>query len=158
MKKRKVWRYTCDFCGKSNCGGGAIAKHERHCTMNPQRICRMCAAVGEKQTPIAELKDALWNGPVTDYYGVTQTGIEPLRIAAHNCPACILAALRQGDDKDDPINLSEDFSWKDERGAWIEDYHEACVMRYDGDSHFDREEWLERRAKRFAPTKPVLAP
>lgn len=156
MKKKKVWRYGCDFCGRSNCSGGSIAKHERHCTMNPNRVCRMCKAVGETQAPIAELIAALefraspWSGDE----GPTEADTTKIRAVAHNCPACILAALRQAerDSKDaaGSAHYSENFNWAEERKAWIEDYHNASPIGPDADCHFDREEWLGVRAQRFA--------
>ena len=57
-----------------------IRNHERHCTMNPNRQCRMC---GGSQKPITELTDA------------SLSGLDALRKAANGCPACILAGIRQ---------------------------------------------------------------
>lgn len=37
---RKV--YYCDFCKKSNRSASAMSKHEKHCTLNPKRECRLC--------------------------------------------------------------------------------------------------------------------
>ncbi len=88
MIRKKVWRYWCEFCGKRNCSAASISKHEKHCTMNPGRTCRMCAHVENKQTPIAELI-AVLSLQKPDY------GMAELRDLAHQCPVCILAAIRQ---------------------------------------------------------------
>lgn len=62
MNKRRAWIYECEHCGKSGRSGGHISTHEKHCTMNPQRVCRVCLmdrgdlCQGEgEQKPIAEL-------------------------------------------------------------------------------------------------------
>jgi hypothetical protein len=95
MKKRKVWRYWCDHCGKGGCGGGAIAKHERHCCRNPSRICRVHKseerpdAVLSPQRPIAELI------AVFEAEGTGEERLARLRKLSDECPFCILSALLQ---------------------------------------------------------------
>ena len=84
MKKKKVWRYWCDFCGKGGCRASAMSQHEKHCTMNPQRECRICKYTKQIQKPLDELVAAYSRG-----------GIDELRDAANNCPACMLAAVRK---------------------------------------------------------------
>lgn len=84
MKQRKVWRYWCDFCNKGGCSKSAMARHEQHCTMNPQRTCGLCAHDQDLvQKHIEVLKAA---------YGV---GLEELRRVSGGCPVCMLAAIRQ---------------------------------------------------------------
>lgn len=80
-------RYGCDFCKKIGGSAGHMAKHERGCTNNPQRVCAMhrIATGGNEQTlSVNNLKMALAEG-----------GFPFLEAAADRCPACILAALRQ---------------------------------------------------------------
>lgn len=55
MTRRQVWQYWCDHCGKHNLSAASIAKHEKHCTKNPARVCRMCKASGGEQLSIEEL-------------------------------------------------------------------------------------------------------
>ena len=169
MKRYQTWRYKCDFCGKANCSGSAIAKHELHCTKNPNRVCRMCAAVGDKQAPMADLIAAIKYGDRPGYEAFTlgdsgegvpkeiERKIDILRIVAHNCPACILSTLRQATEPEaDAICVNDDgFSWKKERQAWIDDYHEASPIDMSSDPVFDREAWDEIRAKRFSPKTTV---
>lgn len=161
MKKRKVWRYTCEFCGKSSCSGGHTASHERHCTKNPQRICRMCARVGDAQSPIAELTAAIYYAPAPspffDDQPVVSRKLDRLRTVSHNCPACVLAALRQEvENHEDPVHESDAFSFRDESKAWIEDYRGALVpIGCEGDTEFDREEWDAIRAKRLSKPETV---
>lgn len=92
MRRFQTWRYECEYCHKRNCSGGAMSLHEKHCTMNPNRECRMCAAAereyGEgSQQPISDLIAALGDGQ--------QDGMKALRELACDCPACILSAIRQ---------------------------------------------------------------
>lgn len=100
MKTKKVNRYYCDFCKKSGCSGGHMKKHEIHCTMNPNRACRVCLLLGVHQQPMSELlatlpKPASYNfDPLEAFEGVT-LAMPLLRRKANNCPACILATLRQ---------------------------------------------------------------
>ena len=89
--------------------------HEKHCTMNPNRECRMCdkGAGGHGHT-IAELMELLPHPDIeltlppttitdirklSEYRSAFELLVEDsmpkLREAAENCPMCILAALRQ---------------------------------------------------------------
>lgn len=83
MRKVMRWRYSCDFCKKSGCSGGSMAKHERHCCSNPARVCRMCIAggIGDEQRPMDDLIAAL------------HISLDALKDLAQHCPACILAAI-----------------------------------------------------------------
>lgn len=94
MTKKQVWRFYCGFCKKSGCSGGHIAKHERACTANPNRICTMCGHAHATQRPIAELLSVIReNLPKGSLDGKAAT--EKLREATEGCPACMLAAIRQ---------------------------------------------------------------
>lgn len=85
MRKVMRWRFYCEHCKKSGASRGAMAKHEKHCTLNPSRECRMCALAGDVvQQPMADLIAAFDAG-----------GQEALRKLAENCPVCIFATLRQ---------------------------------------------------------------
>lgn len=88
MTRRQVWQYWCDHCGKHNLSAASIAQHEKHCTKNPARVCRMCKASGGEQLPIEELAKCI-------DISLPDEGLDRLRDASGNCPACMLAALRQ---------------------------------------------------------------
>lgn len=83
MRKKKVWRYYCDFCGKGGCNGGHTKEHELHCTLNPERVCGVCQASGQKQQPINVLMNAY------------EESLEKLKDVAEGCPTCMLAGIRQ---------------------------------------------------------------
>jgi hypothetical protein len=58
-----------------------MAAHEKHCTKNPERICRMCRDdMVTQPTPV--LREALEHG-----------GLDEVRKIAEGCPACMLAAI-----------------------------------------------------------------
>lgn len=85
MRSALKWRFYCDHCKKNGASRFWIAKHERHCVGNPERKCGMCDLLGDvSQQPMPELRAALAEG-----------GIERLRVAAGNCPACMLASIVQ---------------------------------------------------------------
>jgi len=99
MKIKRVLRYYCGFCGKSGGGRYAMELHEKHCTMNPNRVCRMCEKMEEEQVSINKLIAALPEVIVVDDFGDITTSVEgdlkTVRAISNNCPACILAAIRQ---------------------------------------------------------------
>jgi hypothetical protein len=65
-----------------------MEKHERGCTLNPDRVCGLCAiSEHDKVLSLSELIDVLGNG--------SSERFAKLREAANECPACILAAIRQ---------------------------------------------------------------
>lgn len=110
MRKKKVWRYYCEHCKKAGCSAGHMNTHERGCTANPNRACRMCKMVEAEQKPLAELL-AAFDGyvapePVRDPFGIIidyPTGpnqepyVKKLEAITGGCPACMLAAVRAFD-------------------------------------------------------------
>lgn len=103
MKKRRVWRYTCEHCKKSNCSASAMATHERSCTANPARVCRMCLNMhrGEdlNQQPMGVLRAAFAEDIAAFKPGDFEIVPVNLRAAAADCPCCMLAAIRQHRDQ-----------------------------------------------------------
>ncbi len=121
MKQKKVWRYYCDFCGKGGLVKHWMAKHEVSCTANPERLCRLHghATPGNKQPAVKDLI-AQFDSRKPD------CGMKELREMAGNCPACILAAIRQskiqkwdGDPESPPPDLGFDFK-KELASMWAE--------------------------------------
>jgi hypothetical protein len=90
MRVKKVSRYYCDHCKKAGCQRAAMARHERGCIRNPNRVCGFCAAY------------TTWGGEyqhektLSDLIAVLQTsGLEALKESAGNCPGCVFAAIVQ---------------------------------------------------------------
>src|SRR3990167_2617624 len=106
MKKVKRWRYYCDFCKKSGCSGFFMNRHEIHCTMNPNRICRMCAYGKLKQNTVSENIEKV------------KLGFDVLSKYVNGCPCCILSALRQS--KSDMFSFNSRFAFKDECKNFLE--------------------------------------
>ncbi len=125
MKVRRVNRYYCDFCKKSGCSKGHLRRHEEHCTLNPNRVCGVCAMLEETQSPLEALVAMLpspkgqeaWNEEFDYHYFAeaftTQCNkaLKGLRNAANDCPACILAAIRLSGI---PVAVMSDFDWAKE--------------------------------------------
>lgn len=141
MTSKQVTRYQCDFCRKKGYSAGHMAKHERHCTMNPGRDCRVCKMVGAVKRPIGDLVAVL---PVhsREYYeglveedGVISKGraevllaLPALREACSGCPACMLAALRQAHI---PLWLVKpEFDFTAEMGSLWNEINEAQRTEY----------------------------
>jgi len=110
MLKKQVWRYYCEHCKKSGCSGYHIKKHEKSCTANPNRVCGFCG----NSDPVSELVSLLGDG----------TDLKNLREHVDNCPACILAAIRQSKlqyfdaDEEGDGGFHVDFDFKAEKADW----------------------------------------
>lgn len=102
IEKQKTVFY-CEFCHQHRLVRSAMEKHERHCTLNPDRSCRwtdydgqhlefeLSALVAEVQLRAEETHEIPgWNSRK----GLTTADFEWLREAT-NCPACMLAVFRQ---------------------------------------------------------------
>lgn len=125
MRTKRVNRYYCDFCKKAGCSAGHIAHHERRCTMNPERECGVCPLVDSSETrPMGKLtallpdpeafvenRDTEWEGISDDITPIANESLPELRNATENCPACILAAIRQ---RGIPVRMVTDFHWREE--------------------------------------------
>ncbi len=105
-------RYYCDHCNKGNGSPSAMRRHEAGCTLNPHRVCGMCKLRNEQggDEP-APPRDELLR--ILD-----ANGFKVMCEAAHDCPACILAALRTKNrpaDEDGPWSVSGP---QDGRESW----------------------------------------
>lgn len=93
MRKVKRWRYYCGFCKRTSGTEPSMLKHETGCTLNPDRVCRVCPFAGGGGAPLSELRAFVAahavDGILTKEHAVT------LRDMAAGCPVCMLAALRQ---------------------------------------------------------------
>lgn len=92
MITKKRPRHYCEYCGKGSGNPAYMKRHERGCTLNPNRVCGFCELRvehlgGEPQKPIKTLIEALGEGSAKD--------LKKLEKIAEGCPACMLAALRQ---------------------------------------------------------------
>lgn len=135
MRKAQRWRYYCDHCKKSGGSASHMAKHERGCTANPQRVCGVCSRISLNAAPLAELIALVKTIGKPDYnefvdqswYSLDKAAFQALREKADNCPCCILAALRQGNGQQ---THDVDFDFKKEiKDVWKD---------YDDDAYQER--------------------
>jgi hypothetical protein len=134
VRTKMVKRYWCEFCGKASCSAGHMARHERHCTKNPNRECRVWVLLEKGQPKMADLLAVLPDPGAyltqdarvsdQDFFDDTALGsamasaLPKLREATDDCPACIMAALRQ---KGIPLPVARDFDFKKEmEHVWAE--------------------------------------
>lgn len=120
MKTKFVKRHYCDYCKKSGGSKGHMKHHEERCTNNPDRKCGMCEKADQDQPSLPaliallpspadfRLSVTLWGEVPNDTYGPSNPACPGLDVALKEampkleaasgdleCPACILAALRQ---------------------------------------------------------------
>jgi hypothetical protein len=138
VRSKQVWRHYCDHCGKGGFSKPAMVKHEKHCTNNPNRECRMCAIIGEAPVPMPELLAVLEGIPYQS--DQQEPYLKALREKTLGCPACMLAAIRQhlnaARKNYSPDDCGEwpwvTFDFKEERTAFFRDHprempgFEAC--------------------------------
>jgi hypothetical protein len=121
-------RYYCDHCNKGNGSPSAMRRHERGCTLNPQRVCGMCkmldAAGGPAPAPLRDELVAI----------LDSQGFKAMCEAANDCPACILSVLRTKNYKGDwetpggvsgPQDGRESWSYAEARKDWWDGWNSA---------------------------------
>jgi hypothetical protein len=127
MRVKKVNRYYCDFCKKSGCAAGHMRSHERHCTLNPNRVCRMCGRLDQEQPKLSDViallpnpnseeycnRETEWDGE-KGFAEAVEKAMPGVREATGNCPMCIMAALRQ---RGIPVPVAESFHYAEELKA-----------------------------------------
>lgn len=83
--------FYCDHCGRHRLSRRAIADHEPTCTLNPARACKWHAS--------PEPDDSVDAGALAvalrERAPLAKGDVEWLRAQVDECPACVLAALRQ---------------------------------------------------------------
>lgn len=143
MKTVKKNVYYCDFCKKKGLSAPVIARHEKHCTANPDRECKPCKESRDIKTFIEKLKSRFEIKETIDQYtgftnqeviwkGYPITLIEILEFT-DECPNCTLAVLRQTKLNYSVFNLKYDYQtslkewWKEknneEYGAEMRSYY-----------------------------------
>jgi len=130
MKVRRVNRYACEHCKKTGCSAYHIRLHEERCTLNPSRTCGMCKMLEQEQPKMLDLISVLpdptgyarHEGQLhffDDGLSSAVSDVLPkLRDLAGNCPACIMAALRQ---RGIPVPIAHGFEFTKEcKSLWAE--------------------------------------
>lgn len=106
MKTIKKNVYYCEYCNKHGLSAGAMAKHEKHCTANPDRICRLCGNTEGYKDEIEEIKSRYKlikekvdflpgiESMKVEWVGNKVTLEEIYDIANDGCPNCMLSIIR----------------------------------------------------------------
>lgn len=123
VKIKKV--YYCDFCKKHSLRQDSLEKHEKHCTMNPNRTCRLCKNRYLVNLPTLLKKYANRCRRILDKFRAESyewTG-EPVTLKAimedtEGCPNCTLTILRLNGDLGSAIK--EKFDYKAKLKDWWE--------------------------------------
>ena len=92
-KIRKV--YYCEFCKKHMFRKSSMENHEKHCTRNVNRDCKMCTHI----SAVSYLKDVveknknnpLFTGIALDKHDEYETLIESIKLELNSCPVCIMS-------------------------------------------------------------------
>jgi hypothetical protein len=105
MEKKNV--YYCDHCKKRTLSGGSMKTHEKHCTNNPDRQCRLCGMGSIKglietfkaRFTLRKQEYDIWTEEYPGEYVVIWTGepvtLQEIRDEVGNCPNCIFSIIRQ---------------------------------------------------------------
>jgi hypothetical protein len=143
MIRKRVWRYYCEHCHRGGCSASAMASHERSCTLNPDRVCKMCALAGNAQPEMSSLLSILPDpesfvmetvsseyGPPTEYSYMSDGGsvdeaMKTLVDVCNGCPACILAALRI---KHIPVPLARTFDYSKAVAEFWEEHNAKSLQ------------------------------
>ncbi len=138
MITKKVNRYYCEYCKKAGCNKFYMERHEKHCTANPNRKCRMCAYAELEQTKITDEilsiipdpnihagKAEYWDGEeMSDIYEkMLHEAMDKISPMINGCPACMLSVIRLARKK---YNREIDFpfNYKNEAESFLEDHKE----------------------------------
>ena len=137
MRTVRRWRYYCDFCKKAGGQRQGLQLHEQNCTLNPKRGCRICAMVlggapvampillallpaGPPPEPHLGAMAEQWNPAYGEFVEAIKAALPKLRAETENCPACIMAALRQAKI---PVPMAEGFDFKAESAAMLQEHY-----------------------------------
>lgn len=123
MKIKQKSVCYCDFCKKHSLKSLLI--HEQHCTMNPDRICRLCKQKIDLRKISEELKSQMSFERQEDnaIINVKQPTLEDIKkYLEDNCPICILAIIRQSGLNRFPFEIS--FDYEEELEKWWSEVNE----------------------------------
>ena len=103
MKTIKKNVYYCEYCNKHGLSASHISQHEKHCTRNLNRECRLCGNITGYKEEIESLKKRFKVITEKIEEGFTSIRVEwigkeitldEIRDLVHDCPVCILSVMR----------------------------------------------------------------
>ena len=108
-KMQKIW--YCEYCGKRYFRNSP--KHEKYCTMNPDRECRMCKVKRDYRELETSARMLMLLTPKDEEFDVGK--VESM---VECCPACTLTLVRMIQRRCEDRFLGAFFHW---------DYRERCT-------------------------------
>ena len=114
MKIIKKNVYYCDFCKKHSLKN--VIEHEKHCTMNVNRACRLC----DRKENLQEL--------VNKYLSITNTEfkkVEDIMDDVDGCPICCLTIIRLAKLNKSPNTI--DFNFEEEVEKYWDEKNEVSL-------------------------------
>ncbi|MDD4921768.1 MAG: hypothetical protein PHS30_04715 [Bacteroidales bacterium] len=126
MKTVKKNVYYCDFCNKRMLSKGAMNTHEKHCTSNINRECRMCGNRIQFKEEADKLKERYKLITYREEWGecekIEWIGkpiiIEELFDICEGCPACVLSLLKASGLTHPIFHNEIKFDYKKEKSDW----------------------------------------
>ena len=134
IKTKKV--YYCDFCKKKSLK--TLEKHEKHCTGNINRECRMCGITPNYQEIVDKLKaryhivrdeptfENMFSFQQVIWHGEEITGKE-ITDLVDQCPACALTIIKHIDASIINIDFNYTEKCKELWSEFNEEYHHPDV-------------------------------
>lgn len=114
--------YYCDSCKKRYLSVGRMNKHERGCTLNPERICGLCKNKTKDliESKLSGRKLFFKDGQIlkTPFINkeLTEDEFKTIYEALGKCPYCTLAYLRLNG-----LRAYDLFDWKKDVQDWFAD-------------------------------------
>lgn len=140
VKIKKV--YYCDFCKKRALR--SLAQHEKHCTGNPDRECRLCENKSIKKIiekyrklfTIKEIHTGLQPCSVTPVFKKKFTLKDIINELDYRCPNCILAIIRCLGLNRYYFEKKFKFDYKKELGKWWEAVNEEAREEAERETYY----------------------
>ena len=145
MRVKTKTVYYCDFCKKHYLLRPSMESHEKHCTKNPNRICRMCertdinTIIPKYRIEVPEewwKKDTIGSGrflPGEKYDRIrkeTKERIEQLRDEVEGCPNCMFTVIRCNGYE---LPVDAQFDYQEELKKWWEIKNEEAREKEEED-------------------------
>ena len=138
MKTKIKTVYYCDYCKKHSFR--TLVEHEKHCTANPDRECRLCQ--NPSVLPIIEKIKGKMSYEGGEYYrnsnliitrgrtkNIQQPSLEDIKNELDElCPNCILTIIRCTGLNKYPYNI--EFDYKDELEKWWKEFNDGRCEEY----------------------------
>ncbi len=127
MKKRRTWRYVCDFCSKGYSKEKYCLEHEKRCIKNPSRVCEMCEQYNLGHRTPEEMLMAM--KVASRLAGRRYFEIDQLRNISHGCPLCMLSVVVL-DNKNRGLNRFSEDAFSIDYAAERDRFSQECMKEW----------------------------